>query len=294
LDAKTTNGDFSMADTHLNDEQRAQFEREGYLVIPAVFDGGEVARMQREADRILELLINSSLALGRVSGRLDWLERENGLPTVRKVQPINDLSEVFAQVADDARLLDPMRDIMGDEPVLMEEKLNYKQPLSQAIEGIEFPARTDDSFPIHNDWAYYKAQNYPQEIVSSAISLDECTPENGPLRVWPGTHKQHREHAPDARGSLEVLPHLIDSEGGQDVLAPPGSVMFFHALLAHNSRPNQTDEPRRLMIYSHYPARYDLGHDVRNGPVRERERPFEQQYLQMRERGEFADRITLP
>src|SRR5688572_30827369 len=118
-----------MKDTHLTPEQREQFKCDGYLVIPAAFNGAEVQRMQEEADRILELILNSSLALNRRSRRLDCLTRPNGTLSVRKIQPINDLSDYFTQISNDARLLDPMRDIMQDEPILMEEKLNYKQPL---------------------------------------------------------------------------------------------------------------------------------------------------------------------
>jgi hypothetical protein len=277
----------------LTPEQRDQFNRDGYLVLPAVFDEAEARRMRQEADRILELMINSSLALGRKSGRLDWLERPDGQMMVRKVQPINDLSEYLTRVSEDPRLMDPLRDIMNDEPVLMEEKLNYKQPLATGRSGIASSPREDDRFPVHNDWAYYKAQNYPQEIVSSAISLDECTPENGPLHVWPGSHVQHLEHESIPNFGLQVLPHLLDFGGGVDVLAPAGSVMFFHSLLVHNSRPNETDQPRRLMIYSHFPARFGLGNDIRNGPTRQRESPYEQQYREMVSSGAYVDQFKL-
>lgn len=270
----------------MTDEEYERFQRDGYLVLPAVFDGSEVRRMREEADRILELILNSSIALGRRSGRLDWCDLADGSQIVRKIQPINDLSDYLTQVSNDPRLLEPIRRIMGCEPVLMEEKLNYKQPLKQRIEGI--PIKTlDDRFPVHNDWAYYRAQDYPQDILSSAVSIDESTPENGPLHVWPGSHRTHLDHESIDNG-LQVLPHLIDFGGGVDILAPPGSVMIFHTLLVHNSRPNATKEPRRIMIYSHYPGRVDMGHDVRNGPTRVRERPYEQQYRDMVERGEFA------
>lgn len=47
--------------TSLNGRQLAHFRKHGYVVLPAVFDGAEVARMRNEADRILELIVNSSL-----------------------------------------------------------------------------------------------------------------------------------------------------------------------------------------------------------------------------------------
>jgi ectoine hydroxylase len=276
----------------LSPAQREQFQRDGYLVLPAAFGEGEVRRMREEADRILELILNSSVALGRRSGRLDWRELADGSQIVRKIQPINDLSAYLTAVSNDPRLLQPMRDIMGHDPILMEEKLNYKQPLPHRIEGVEIRP-TDDRFPVHNDWAYYRAQDYPRDILSSAISMDDCPPESGPLHVWPGSHREHREHEQVPIG-LQVKPGLIDFEGGVDILAPAGSVMFFHALLVHNSRPNASGKPRRIMIYSHYPDRVDMGHDVRNGPTRVRERPYEDQYREMVARGEFAPVFRAP
>jgi len=66
-----------------------------------------------------------------------------------------------------------------------------------------------------------------------------------------------------------------------------------HSLLVHNSRPNETAQPRRLMIYSHYPSRFNLGDDVRNGPTRVRERPYEQQYLALLESGAYSNQYSL-
>jgi hypothetical protein len=95
-----------------------------------------------------------------------------------KIQPVNDLSLAFTRAIEDERIVNPLRQIMGEDPVLMEEKLNYKQPLPDKVEGL--PIREiDDYFPVHNDWAYYQANNYPQTVLSSALLLDDCTPDNG-------------------------------------------------------------------------------------------------------------------
>jgi ectoine hydroxylase-related dioxygenase (phytanoyl-CoA dioxygenase family) len=274
------------ASHHLTADQLEQFRCDGFLVLPAVFSEAEVQRMRAEADRILELILNSSVALKRCSGRLDWRRLPDGTQIVRKIQPINDLSDYLTDVSNDPRLIEPMRRIMGHEPILMEEKLNYKQPLPQQIEGVEIRP-FDDYFPVHNDWAYYRAQDYPQDILSSAISMDDSTPDSGPLHVWPGSHREYLEHESMENG-LQVKPELLDFNGGIDILAPAGSVMIFHALLVHNSRSNRSGRPRRIMIYSHYPDRVDMGQDVRNGPGRRREQPYEQQYREMVARGDFT------
>ena len=263
------------------------FQEHGYVAMERVFSDDEVQRMRKEADDILELILNSSNSLERQSGRLDLVRNEAGF-LVRKIQPINDLSLYLSQISADSRLLDPMRALMNEEPILMEEKLNYKQPLPGLSFGFETKPRDTDRFPVHNDWAYYRAQNYPQGIISSAITLDDCPAEAGPIHIWPGTHKSHLEHESVDIG-LQVQPGLVDFEGGEDLLLPAGSVAFFSSLLVHNSRPNISGKPRRMMIYSHYPASAKMGVDVRNGPTRLREAPYEWEYTRMKLRGEGRD-----
>ena len=263
------------------------FQEHGYVAMERVFLDEEVQRMRKEADAILELILNSSNTLQRQSGRLDLVQNEAGY-LVRKIQPINDLSLYLSQISVDSRLLDPMRILMNEEPILMEEKLNYKQPLPSLSFGFETKPRDTDRFPVHNDWAYYRAQNYPQGIISSAVTLDDCPAESGPIHIWPGTHKSHLEHESVDIG-LQVQSGLVDFEGGEDLLLPAGSVAFFSSLLVHNSRPNISGKPRRMMIYSHYPASAKMGVDVRNGPTRLREAPYEWEYTRMKLRGEGRD-----
>ena len=278
--------------THVTDEHVKRFHEQGYLVIEDAFDEEEIERMRTEADHILELIVNSSLANERKSGRLDLVEGDEGEQQIRKIQPINDLSLFLSEVSEDDRLLDPMRAIMDDEPILMEEKLNYKEPLPEPV-PLESD-RASSEFPVHNDWAYYKAQDYPRAILSSAIAIDDCTPENGPMRVWPGSHEEHLEHEQVEGLGLEVPADDIDHDAGEQVLAPAGSVMFFHSLLAHSSSGNESGAPRRLMIYSHYPEAAEMGFDIRNGPGRLRESPWEWEYQRKKDRGEYEDEFEAP
>ena len=271
-----------------------QFNRDGYIAIENAFDADEVTRMRSEADVVLELMVNSSAANRRRSRRLDILEYAPGRQMVVKVQPINDLSLYLAEVSADERLLAPLRSAMDDEPVLMEEKLNYKQPLRDRVEGFEMSGRLSDGWGMHSDWAHYKAQDYPPSIISSAISLDDCTEESGPIRVWPGSHEEHIPHRRMEGGGLSVEPGSGDPDGGIDLLVPAGTVMLFSSMLIHNSRPNRSGKPRRLMIYSHYPQGANMGNDIRNGPTRLAESPYEWEYIRRRERGEVQDAFKAP
>ena len=269
---------------------RESFQRDGYLVMPSVFDSDEVRSMAEEADFILELVINSTLCNDRQSGRLDIRRTASKRMIVRKIQPIIDLSLVLAKFSDDPRLIGPIEQFMGDTPVLMEEKLNYKQPVS--VEYDFRVPRDDDRFPIHNDWAYYKMTGYPSAVISSALTIDESFRDNGPIQVFPGSHRKHVEHD-RVRNGLEVPVGTVRIDDAVPILAPAGSVMFFHSQLIHTSAPNTTNGSRRMMIYSHYPAAADMGIDVRNGPNRLRESPWEWEYLRQREAGHYVDNFRV-
>lgn len=284
-----------MTEIKLNDGQLEEFEALGYLILPEVFNHQEVQALRQAADRILELMVNSSLATGTLNPRLD-IRQSGDLVDVRKVQPVNDLESIVQAASGDDRLLAPMRQLMQAEPILMEEKLNYKQTIRcpQLLERFKLHQGIS-MFALHHDWGYYRANGYPEDTLSSAISLDDTTPQNGPIRVIPGTHRQDwpLKHPDPSSGNGEVLDDLFSATDRVPVIAPAGSVMLFHSKLLHDSCPNETNQPRRVMIYSHYPGRKAMEEDKRNRFGRESGQAVEKQYHLLVEQGAFHDQFTL-
>jgi ectoine hydroxylase-related dioxygenase (phytanoyl-CoA dioxygenase family) len=267
----------------LNAEQRDSYEHNGYLLLDPLFSEAELAKMRSEADRLIETTVNASLATGEVSPRLD-LQRREGKLVLRKIQPVNDLSEVFTEVASDERILRPLREILGADPALMEEKLNYKQILPG---DLEIEAQEEgEAFPFHTDLAYFALDGYPRESLSTSLFIDETTAWNGPLRVLARSHLQDW---PIQKGWPPLVePSAVPEDQAVDILAPAGSLLIFHSALVHASSENQTDEPRRLMLYSHYPSTHEIEFDKRNRPLRERSREHESRYRQLADSGRFT------
>lgn len=287
-----------MTDTSLTAAQIAEFHEQGFLILPAVFTPAEIVAMAREADRLLELTINAALATGEQDPRCDMSVIGDGQIDFRKLQPVNDLSDVIRAASEDERLIGPLRQLMsGQEPVIMEEKLNYKQKINcpEYVKRFNLP-RGEAYFALHHDWGYYRAQGYPEDTLSSSVTIDATTPENGPIRVIPGTHqKDYPMKDPDpAHGNGEIEDGIFDPGNRVDVLAPAGSVMLFHAKLVHDSKPNQTNRPRRLMIYSHYPGNWSFEEDKRNRWSREAGQKIETAYRERIAQGEFKDIFALP
>jgi len=282
-------------DGPLTEEQVETYRDRGYVVVEEAFDDEEVRTLQEECDWLLELAVNAALATGRDSGRCTLTASADAEEwMVRMFKPVDDLSVAFSEAMADERITGALRQLLDDEPALMEEKLNYKQPIPP-VEGLSVREH-DDSFPVHNDWAYYQDQGYPQSTLSTALLVDDCTPENGPLHVWPGTHREHIEHEAAEGVGRRVPPGEVDYDGGRDVTAPAGSVIFFNSLLVHSSNPNTSGDPRRLMIWSHYPESEGEGlyAGERMAPKRLRESPYEWEYQRMKERGEYTDRFEAP
>jgi hypothetical protein len=279
--------------TALTEDEREQFAKQGYFVRAGLLGYKELAEVRRAAEAILELVLNSSVLLNKRNPRLDAHLIDGGRALVRKVQPVNDLSVTMVSLSSDPKLVGPMSELMDDEPVLMEEKLNYKQVVDLSGQEIDLqPKRESDevldvAWQLHHDLGYYRYNGYPQTTMSSAIALDDCEG-RGPIRVLPGSHLLEVELAEPNSGSGVVAPGAL---GPHPELVPlnmtAGSVAFFHSMLVHDSEPNHSGEPRRMMIYSHYPRSHQPIEDPdrRNGPTREKAGPMEAEYRRLIESG---------
>lgn len=271
----------------LTSDQRRIYREQGYLLLPALFDPGEVAEMRAETDQLVCELVNVSIALGERAPRID-LQRRDGETYVRKIQPVVDRSEVFAAYASDERLVGPLRSLLGCEAVLMEEKLNCKQALPLRIDvqcGEE-----GESFRPHTDWAYFRRQGYPPQTLSSALVIDEFRRDNGPIRVMPGSHTTDW---PEEDEPPVLVDGVVSDDDFVDVLAPEGSLLVFHSKLVHTSSENRSGRPRRVMIFSHYPATHRGDPDRRNRPLRERSREAERRYRELVGSGAYEPTFAL-
>ena len=285
----------------LSSGQIEQFQRDGFIVLESLFDAGEVEALRSEARRILEHVVNVSIALQANHPRGDFRVNVDGSIRMRKVQPVNDMSPVIAAVSSDPRLVDPMRELMDDEPVLMEEKLNYKQVLPCEPGHLDFqpPHELKDEFRLHHDWGYYVQQGYPPNTLSSAVALDDCLG-RGPLRVIPGSHLiDARLIDPDpASGQGLVYESDFADVSRVAVEMPAGSAIIFHSKLLHDSEPNESGSPRRLMIYSHYPKSHDGGADAdadrRNRWLRDLAAESDARYAALVSSGEYDPAFTAP
>src|SRR5262245_57381630 len=107
----------------LSEAQLQQYDRDGFMVLRDWFDEAPVQALSDAADELLDQV--GPIVYGNPRIQVDQIGETT---RVRQVYPVIDISETFARLAQDSRVLEPFRSLFNDTPVLFEDKLNYKYP----------------------------------------------------------------------------------------------------------------------------------------------------------------------
>jgi ectoine hydroxylase-related dioxygenase (phytanoyl-CoA dioxygenase family) len=93
------------------------------------------------------------------------------------------------------------------------------------------------------------------KVVALRVHLDDSTPDNGPLRVIPGSHKL------GVLSEDQILKHAkVNSP--VECIASKGSVMAMRPLLIHASSKALNNQPRRV-LHIEYIASLDIAKGIR-------------------------------
>ena len=156
----------------------------------------------------------------------------------RKLTGYHQEHPVFTKLAlDHPRIIDFMTQILGEEPVLKAEMALSKPPFIGSEK------------PWHQDNAYFNW--LPLEKLATAwIALDDATVENGCMHVLSGGHKLgalKHYHTIDC----EILPDRFDRDQAVPLPMKAGGVMYFSAMLPHQTPPNRTAYRRRALQFQY-------------------------------------------
>ena len=138
------------------------------------------------------------------------------------------------------------------------------------------PAKVGTKTPWHQDGEYWPIE--PLATCTVWIAIDASTPENGCLKVIPGSHtnKQLAQHTKnDADGlalNLELDADQFDESDAEDIVLEPGQVSLHDVYLYHGSEANHSDHSRRGMTLRYMPTSsvYEHGQSTRferKGPL---------------------------
>jgi len=219
----------------LSEEQVGFYRDNGYVVlgrrVPAdVMDGvrAEIARFIAEAR-----------GLTASNERLDLEDSHRPeAPRVRRIKLPHRLSPVFDGLLRSDWILAPVRDLIGPDLRLHTSKLNMKSAgYGAAVEW-------------HQDWAFYPHTN--DDILAVGVIIDDMGGENGPLMVFPGSHKGpvYDHHAEGVfAGAMSLAANGLDVKDAVKLTGPAGSISLHHVRAVHGSAPNLSPRDRRMMFY---------------------------------------------
>ena len=208
----------------LSPEQLAAFDREGYLFFPSLFSPAEIQVLLDEVPRLY-------------AQRRPENVREKGSDAVRTNFAAHLYSEPFARLARHPRMIEPVRQVFGEDLYMHQFKINGKM----AFEG--------DVWQWHQDYGTWMNDDLMPEAraMNVAIFLDEVNEFNGPLMFIPGSHKSGALPAGHDTSTTSYPLWTIDNDairqlvGNGGIVAPkgpPGSMILFHGCLVHASTSN--------------------------------------------------------
>jgi xylitol oxidase len=234
----------------LTPQQRAEYEQNGWVLVPGVFAAEELAAVHAACDELL--LGCGPLVPGTPRIQIEPETLEWDAPVVRKLEPVIDASPTLAALVHDPRMKQAAADVLGEDAHLYEDKLNYKPP------------RVGSSYPLHQDRSYWMelAPGVPStdRLVTVTVLLDDATPENGCLRLVSGSHRGLMELQEGDRHALKA-----DVLSAVDAPGKAGDLLLFSCYTAHHSFTNRSDQGRRALLYTYNPVSDGDTYDVYKG-----------------------------
>ncbi|SHG40919.1 phytanoyl-CoA dioxygenase family protein [Massilia sp. CF038] len=246
----------------LNSDQRTQFERDGYLVIPGFKSADALAALRQRAAEIVDAFDPSeSRSIFTTQNQLTatdayFLRSDNTIRcffeeeafdtdgklkqdkslSINKIgHALHDLDPVFEQFSRDPKLAAVARDLGLRDAKVWQSMYIFKQP------GIGGEVRW------HQDATFFETT--PVSVTTFWFALEDATIDNGCLWVEPGGHRGPMRERFVRNGDDIKMEKLDSTPWPDDSVAVPleakaGSLVCFHGLLPHYSAPNRSPVSR--------------------------------------------------
>lgn len=219
----------------LTDEQIEAYSENGCLVLEKHLPDQVVADIRNEIARFED----EARSMTASNDRLD-LEDSHTLdePRLRRIKLPHTISDMMRDLMYSDHILAPARDLIGPNLRLHTSKLNMKSAgYGAAVEW-------------HQDYAFYPHTN--DDILAIGVIIDDMESENGPLMVYPGSHKGPvYDHHVDGvfAGAFNPEDVGLDPKDAIELKGPAGSISIHHGRIVHGSALNTSDRSRRILFY---------------------------------------------
>lgn len=215
----------------MTDEQIAQFQRDGFLVVRGMYSADEVAEISTWTEEVA--------AYPEVPGTyMMYFEksRSDGSRILCRIENFVPYHAGFSRLITTRRMQQAVSELFGEEAVLFKDKINFKLPGGDGFkEHQDVQAGWDEFADLH---------------ITAMVAIDETNEANGSLEMIAGMHRQ------GVLGSMWAP--LTDADTGHVAYAPvhcqPGDAVFFDSYVPHRSQPNRTDQARRVLYITYNKA----------------------------------------
>ena len=152
----------------------------------------------------------------------------------------------FFKLASDPLIVDAVSQVMGPDVVLWGCQV-FCKPASDGME-----------VPMHQDGHYWPID--PLESCTAWIAIDDCTVENGCLRLVPGSHKARRsfQHGLSKREGLVLNQYVddpkVDLSVAEDVELRAGQFSLHDIHMVHGSNANRSGKRRAGVAIRYMPG----------------------------------------
>jgi ectoine hydroxylase-related dioxygenase (phytanoyl-CoA dioxygenase family) len=212
------------------------YRRNGWLVVDELLTPDQL----QAARAIVAALLEGARGL---TDHTDFYDLEPGhrpdAPRVRRLKVPHKQHPFFRDLVESPRIVEVLQALIGTTDIrLTGSKINLKLPFGGA--PVEW----------HQDWAFYPHTN--DDLLAMGVMLDDCTPENGPMLVLPGSHRGpvYDHHADGAFcGAFDVAAADVDLSKAVACAGRAGSASFHHVRAVHGSAENQSNQPRAVLFY---------------------------------------------
>ncbi len=215
----------------LTDAQVESYDEQGYLLLRGVLDPEEAAALRSEAHSLMDRLtrsqdIDATWGSARDVGM-------GGNTRLLHCHNVQFQSAAFTRLLTDARLVDPVADLIGPNVQLHHTKLFIKPP------------ERGSPFPMHQDYPFFPHARHT--MLAAIIHFDDAPLAKGCVRVLAGSHKLGPlEH--NSEGGHHLSPEEYPIEAATPVEARAGDVLIFSYLTVHGSGVNTSDEARTTLL----------------------------------------------
>jgi phytanoyl-CoA hydroxylase len=225
----------------LNKSQVNAFHRDGCITVEDAVTADQLAGMRTAFSHWVE---DSRSQTGPFGEQLDGRPRfdvepghSTDHPALRRVASPTELADVFLDVLTSSLMTQMAASLIGPNLRLHHSKLNSKLP------------GTATTVKWHQDFTFDPHSN--DDLITCLIFLDDVTPENGPLRVVPGSHKGPLYSLwQNGKFTGAIAPEFVDQLERDAIpqMGKAGSACIMHSRLAHASSANHSRHPRTLFI----------------------------------------------